>query len=43
MDMGLIGKRYWIVEVLYKDGKSLEYRYDTREECRRHVRGAMLS
>ena len=40
MDMGLIGKRYWIVEVLYKDGKSLEYKYDTREECRRHVRGA---
>lgn len=40
MDMGLIGKSYWIVELKYKDGKSLEFQYKTREECRKYIRGA---
>lgn len=38
MDMGLIGKKYWIVEIKFKDGASLEFTYDTREECRQYIR-----
>lgn len=38
MDLGMIGKKYWVVEIKYNDGYSLEFTYKTREECRKCIR-----
>ena len=40
MDIGLIGKKYWIVETKIKKQESVETRFETREDCRMFIRNA---
>jgi len=40
MDIGLIGKKYWIVETKVKEKDSIETRFETREDCRIFIRNA---